>query len=160
MTFFNEEASSQIQYLTFPLEMLGFSLAFIEIRYPHIAKKIAQLQFVSAKLFDDSDKLPDASTRKKLNQTLGTFIVLALCILFLILISGAWATGNITEVYPIENRYIESLLVLLLILTTTAVIFGISSKWVRGREVGTFGLILAGMSLLGESYQFIAQIVL
>ncbi|MFT7243931.1 MAG: hypothetical protein ACI82A_001279 [Candidatus Azotimanducaceae bacterium] len=40
MVFFSNEMASILQYLTFPLEVIGLSLAFIEVRFPYTANII------------------------------------------------------------------------------------------------------------------------
>jgi hypothetical protein len=41
MAFFDSELANSVQYFTFPLEALGFSLAMIEVRYPGVARRMA-----------------------------------------------------------------------------------------------------------------------
>ena len=38
MEFFSNAISSTLQYYTFPLELVGLTLAAIEVRYPHVLK--------------------------------------------------------------------------------------------------------------------------
>ena len=40
MQFFNTELAATLQYFTFPLEVVGLSLAVIEIRFPAHARRI------------------------------------------------------------------------------------------------------------------------
>lgn len=41
MAFFSNEVATTLQYYTFPLEVIGLTLAVIEVRFPGMARSIA-----------------------------------------------------------------------------------------------------------------------
>ena len=41
MEFFSSEIASMLQYLTFPLEVVGLTLVAIEVRFPFLASQIS-----------------------------------------------------------------------------------------------------------------------
>lgn len=48
MLFFSNEIASTLQYFTFPLEVVGLSLAVIEIRFPQLAQLISKQVSIAA----------------------------------------------------------------------------------------------------------------
>lgn len=160
MNFFNPDTSSAIQYLTFPLEVIGFSLALIEIRFPNAAQRISKLQARSFKPFSESlSKLDKNSLRGKANESIGLLVTFIIVIFGIISIAALWAMGELQNSILFGNSVFGSLYVLFVIVFGTYILMGLSSRWVKGREVGTLGLILASLGLLGESYQYFGQVM-
>jgi len=40
MAFFTNEMASTLQYFTFPMEVIGLTLATIEMRFPEVARQL------------------------------------------------------------------------------------------------------------------------
>ena len=51
--FFNAEIAAELQYFTFPLEVLGLALATIEVRYPVLTSRIASWLSRAARPYED-----------------------------------------------------------------------------------------------------------
>ncbi len=58
MEIFTNEVASTLQYFTFPLEVVGLSLATIEVRFPETAKRIAAYANEQWRLGVESPQIP------------------------------------------------------------------------------------------------------
>ena len=162
MEFFNDEVAYVLQFYTFPMEALGLVLATIEVRFPLVAQKITlavnteweKYAETQIKEVDPPRPEADASVFKQLwFHTSGPlrwlFLWLPLCILIFVGSYGGW----IQVVMP---QYLLLFLPVLLVLG--AIWFAV--RWVKGRTVGTLGILIAGLGVCGEAYQFTNQLVL
>ena len=171
-SFFNEAVASRLQYLTFPLEVCGIALALIELRFPETAAKLTQHieRFATpldpAKAVEGESPI-EASLAVFLPRLLraGTYALTAVYALRLLygLITRwpdtGWLPGFLLG-YVIWSVIVVVLLIVLGIITFFMVVGGSAfvQRFVAGRAVGTLGLLIAGLGLLGELYQFVTQL--
>ena len=181
------EIAATLQYFTFPLEVVGLTLAVIEIRFPSSARKIEavitsygsfhssrnekkQIEDQQAgevygrtisKMFGLDVSRYGGVTRQVIMSIGGMLTAFALVTIFFSLkggISGEWLMNH------------PSIVQAIFALTGVAMIgFGLYSSsdvlsrfavsFVEGRAVGTLGIIIAGFGVLGEAYQFTTQLV-
>lgn len=121
--------ATTLQYYTFPLELIGLTLATIEVRFPRTAKRLAKY-------------INKRGPRKEL--LIGLWIPVAIVLVLLV---------------TFNESVVRSLLPGVVLTFVLAAVYTISSNWVNGREVGTLGIIIAGFGVLGEAYQFTTQLV-
>ena len=171
LTFFDVQFASDLQFLTFTLEVVGLTLACIEVRFPRLAQRIVE-SFVSFEQRMERELKPFYQTVESLNargdyrtanaiQVVNSWwvVTLALPLVFfgILQIGVYWRTGSWSLFFDLQ------LLLLLVAATMLAPLmywlFGFVNRWVEGRAVGTFGILLAGLGVLGEGYQLITQLI-
>lgn len=142
MGIFTNEFAVILQYFTFPLEVVGLSLAALEVRFPKRARLVAK----ALKFQDERTTIESYIHRWKSSTAYTSFRYKVILLVVLILIS--------LVVVPF---------ITLLILISGITIFlmiRLTNRWVPERAVGTLGIIIAGFGVLGEGYQFTAQLLL
>lgn len=174
-TFFNETVAAGLQYVTFPLELIGLTLALIEVRFPRLAARLTQqIERLSAPMRDlqsdqsSSESMMERSLGLLLSRLLrfGYYILTAIYVLKMIydlLERGPesnWLVGLLIS-YIIAG-VVMTIALLVLGLTMYFLVVGGSEfarRFVAGRAIGTLGILIAGVGLLGELYQVLTQIV-
>ena len=91
MTIFSNEAASILQYFTFPFEVIGLTLAAIEVRFPATANRLDSY-------FTKRSSIQEVKFKVAMKNTRNEFWVLTLrgtlpCTIYLALIF--WHFGNI-----------------------------------------------------------------
>jgi len=174
MELFSNEVSSTLQYFTFPLEVVGLTLAAIEVRFPQVASRI------NSYLLEEEDyqgrmsqksivetifrpEVPPVGPLRKLSplqMRVFTISMLGIgCFIFLLVAYSMYQEGH----------YLPALMTVVLLIAIIAsfkqlsrvgsVVYRFINDWVPGRTVGTLGIIIAGIGVLGEAYQFTTQLV-
>ena len=150
MEFFNNEIASILQYYTFPLEVVGLTLAAIEVRFPGTAELI-------------TNRVSDwrSLTSSKIEHPLRFLLIVAV-----ILIPPVFFRGLFTEEFSQSNwmsisfqAYVFIGAFLICVPIVLAPLLLIAQTFVKGRTVGTLGIVIAGFGVLGEAYQFTTQLV-
>ena len=174
-TFFNQTIAAYLQYVTFPLELIGLSLALIEVRFPEVAANLTrQIERLSVPMQQlrtgqsGSESLIERSLGALLSRLIktGFYILTAIYSVKLIyqLFSRAaeldWLVGILIS-YVIWAIIMIVALVLLGLVMFFLVVGGseFARRFVAGRAIGTLGILIAGLGLLGELYQLLTQIV-
>ena len=170
-TFFNESVAASLQYFTFPLELIGVTLALIELRFPktaaYLTRQIERASMPLQALRSGSDAMIERSLATLLTRLLTLGYVILSAIYAVTIISRLIDRGFEPEwLIGVFINY----LVVAVILTVALVILGLTlffvviggsdfaRRFVAGRAIGTLGIIIAGLGLLGELYQFLHQI--
>lgn len=144
-----------MNYITFTLEFVGVFLAFIEIKFPSIADKIEHAidsSEVRTKLLR-----AEISTGKTSAAVFTIFIIAALTY-------ALYALGFFNHVETKQFETIAHYLVMLFPVTVVIVLLGLGMilfgeliDWLNafsdGRALGTLGVSIGFMGLLGEIYQ-------
>ena len=174
-TFFNETVAAGLQYVTFPLELIGLTLALIEVRFPKLAAYLTeQIEQLSAPMRDlrsdesSGESMMERSLGLLLSRVLrtGYYILTAIYIAKLIyqLIDRgpetSWLIGLLISY--IVSGVVLTIALLVLGLTMYFLVVGGSDfarRFVAGRAIGTLGILIAGIGLLGELYQLLTQII-
>jgi hypothetical protein len=174
MAFFSNEIAATLQYFTFPLELIGITLAAIEVRFPLMASRINRYlleeagyqDLLSQKTLTDlmlHPEIPPVGPLSKLTQLQMKTLVISTVSIVLMIFGFA-----LISMYQ-QEHYLPLLITLAaLILLVPFTYAGIRisntayrfiNSWVPGRTVGTLGIIIAGFGVLGEAYQFTTQFV-
>lgn len=174
-TFFNETVAAGLQYVTFPLELIGLTLALIEVRFPRLAAYLTQqIEQLSAPMRDlrsdqsSSESIMERSLGLLLSRVLrtGYYILTAIYtakLIYQLLVRGpetSWLIGLLISY--IISGVIMTIALLVLGLTMYFLVVGGSDfarRFVAGRAIGTLGVLIAGIGLLGELYQLLTQII-
>jgi hypothetical protein len=165
---FSNEISNTLQYFTFPLEVIGLTLAAIEVRFPVLAKSIDSYcnyrKITPGNFFSLSSVISDVQDWSLFKSMPPTLIGILWLGFVYILITSSVLFGTVVrrglsfeQGLPIALLAAPVLAVLLWMIDKVLVmIYRLTSNWVPGRTVGTLGIIIAGFGVLGEAYQFTA----
>jgi|GEM_PF-1365928 len=174
-TLFNETVAAGLQYVTFPLELIGLTLALIEVRFPRVAEQLTQqIERLSAPLRDlrsgqsGSESMMERSLGLLLSRLLWTGYLILTAVYVAKLIyqlidrgpETSWLLGLLISY--IVTGIIMTIALLVLGLTMYFLVVGGSDfarRFVAGRAIGTLGILIAGIGLLGELYQLLTQII-
>ena len=173
--FFNEAVAARLQYLTFPLELIGLTLALIEIRFPKAAEYLTR-QIERLAMPMETMRSGEVGAESLMQRSLGTLLKRVLNTGI-----GLWTLFYLLQgIYGLFTRWPEfgwligfgiGYLISTIALTVTLVAIGITTyfvvvggtdfaqRFVAGRAIGTLGILIAGLGLLGELYQLITQLV-
>lgn len=193
MALFSNEVAGSLQYVTFPLELVGLTLAMIEVRFPALAARIAS--YISTELTRArarrnkenqqtkkyisraTDNLPGQlvlsgamsvsvgspfPALKPVFATIAalTFLgILAHALAYLLFSAGLLELAALETVLNWLFCLLSTAFVILAFLIACSVFLVIADRWVIGRAVGTLGIIIAGLGVLGEAYQFLTQLI-
>ena len=154
MAFFSNEIAYTLQYFTFPSEVVGLTLAAIEVRFPRVAARMHQY-FVQDK----------QDTQKEFNygfiKTLKTsyLVQIALVLYLLAVLTLAYFEDNVRLGVALAAAPLILIPLLSFGVTLMLRAYEFLTNWVPERSVGTLGLMIAGFGVLGEAYQFTTQLV-
>lgn len=174
-TLFNETVAAGLQYVTFPLELIGLTLALIEVRFPALAANLTQkIEQLSAPIRDlrsdqsGSESLMERSLGLLLSRVLwaGYFVLTAIYtakLTYQLFERGSETSGLMGLLISyVVSGVIMTIALLILGLTMYFLVVGGSDfarRFVAGRAIGTLGILIAGIGLLGELYQLLTQII-
>ena len=165
MEFFSNEISNTLQMFTFPMEVVGLTLAAIEVRFAEFAAKIhVYMEY----FLDRQEKGLSKGFREGLVEDLidpdeieegartryYTLLIIMLLMLLVLLGQVTWNlfVGEYKDFLVVTGLGFSAVFLVYLILQFTRFIV----RWVPDRSVGTLGIIIAGFGVLGEAYQFTA----
>lgn len=174
-TFFNETIAARLQYVTFPLELIGLTLALIEVRFPkaaaYLTRQIERLSVPMQEL-----RSGESGSESVMERSLGALLSRILKAGFYILT----AIYGVKLVYRLFSRgpapdwlvgMFISYLISAIVMTVALVVLGLTMfflvvggsdfarRFVAGRAIGTLGILIAGLGLFGELYQFLTQLI-
>lgn len=178
----NQAAAETLQYISFPLEVIGLALAMIEVRFPQTAQRMTQLFVKLAEPLSQVRETGGDTTlmAHNLGALLSMLIRLALTGLFIVLVlrfvttlAHSLFTGQASgEVILVNAVSTFVSLIVLSVLFSVAISIAVismffvvtgasdfSQRFVQGRAVGTMGILIAGLGVLGEGYQLIVQLL-
>ena len=187
MNMFNEEWAVNVQHVTIWLELVGFTLTFIEVLYPKIAdsieKAIDDVPIVASYFLSGNDFLTlyyrylivwDRKTRKLISELMPlesvektfsfklTAVVVFILFGVLYVLSGFFASKLFLYT---GITWLAVLTLFIFVLVGSNLAFVQIQKLIAklnslsdGRAIGSMGLILAFAGLLGEAYQYITMI--
>ena len=177
MGFFNESAATTLQYFSFPLEVIGLTLALIELRFPATAARLTRLiEGLAApvdKLRRASDTTEkDAAIEHALAYLLTRVLTAGFVLLFgyfllrivVTVLSGeataGWFIGlAITALVASTVTAVSLTLLSIVVYFTVIGGFDFVTRFVAGRAIGSLGLLIAGIGAMFEGYQFLQQII-
>jgi hypothetical protein len=162
MTFFSETVSNYIQFISMVFEIVGITLAYIEIRYKPLANKIEM------KLLADESRIKEFAFRLLQNKFSVTLITVFIMTVFFIEIP--YLVGFFDRIIPQNWKKIETAIVWL----TFPIIFMFAglivmilmgdfvawlNRFSEGHAIGALGVVVTFLGLLGDTYQAITILV-
>ncbi len=181
---FTDHNADIVQIISLPLELIGFVLAFIEVRQPSKADRIEKgIDILIDRLFNiikkrspkDGTSLPLAILMylSVAAALLGCFWICQKYVPILYERSKdyffdyfdyfAWFVGWLGIIFSSMGILIFVffivITILLIILKIIALILNYLDRYAHGRALGAFGLILALFGLIGEIFQVTVMIV-
>ncbi|MDH5599483.1 MAG: hypothetical protein OEY34_10185 [Cyclobacteriaceae bacterium] len=162
MTFFNDTVSDIFQFITINLELVGLTLAFIEIKLPNTANKIERGMFTA------ETKVRNFGEQMISHKMFSSLITLCIFVGFFFEIPAA--AGFFDEVFPPNVlKFMDYLLYFSIVVTLLVLIgFGVIlfgefmaalNRFSNGKAIGALGVLLASLGLVGEIYQVINILV-
>lgn len=174
-SIFNETIAARLQYVTFPLELIGLALALIEVRFPTTAawltRQIGRLASPIEALRSGqsgSDSVMERSLAVMLSRMIraGFYVLTAIYLarlVYRLLADGAHAAAMLgLLVSYVVSAIVMTVALVLVGLTVFFIVVGgsdFAQRFVAGRAIGTLGILIAGLGLLGELYQFLTQLL-
>lgn len=174
-SFFSETVAARLQYVTFPLELTGLLLALVEVRFPALAQKltrqIERLSLPMRALESGPDRV-ESMMERSLNALLSRVLRTAFYALTLIFVGRLlyqlidrgpaldWLAGALVSY--LVSAVVMTIVVVIFTLMTFFIVIGGSDfarRFVAGRAIGTLGIMIAGLGLLGELYQLLVQLL-
>ena len=173
--FFDPVIAGHLQLVTFPLEVIGVALALIEVRFPRATAWLTQR---IERLATPMEELrAGRSGRGSLTErSLAAFLTRVLRA-GLALLSGlflgrlAWLLFGPESYETWLFGFLLSYLVSTVVMTVTLVLLGVTTfffvvgssdfvnRFVAGRAIGTLGILIASIGLLGELYQLMSRLL-
>lgn len=173
MEWLSVEVANRLQIVTLPLELCGLALALIEVRFKALTGRInAWLMGVNARIEESDDRfrrehprlarlivyermhVPSPAWMHLLLLTLIAIALLGLAIVavleFVPALADAHETGRALVDLFLTDVYLPAMLGALgLVLVNRFVV-----RFAEDRAVGTLGIVIAGLGVAGEVYQF------
>ncbi|WP_106792144.1 hypothetical protein [Aquimarina sp. Aq78] len=181
---FTDHNADIVQIISLPLELIGFALAFIEVRKPSLADRIEKgIDILIDRLFNIIKK---RSPKDGTSLPLAVLMHLSITIAFLGCFWVCWKYVPILYERPKDNffNYFDYfawfvgwlgivfssigvlmfaafivITILLIILKIITRILNYLDRYAHGRALGAFGLILALFGVIGEIFQVTVMIV-
>jgi len=149
MKFLNSTVANDLQYLTLIFEVVGFTLAFIEIKYPKGAHRIERG-------FKGLEKaVQRMSYRMAKNPVVQTLITIFILLLFAAVIPTVWGLFSLPS-YVWWMFSSVGIAVGAIIGLHLAVDFLDSlNRFSNGKAIGALGVCLGSLGIMGEIYQIL-----
>lgn len=156
MTFFNETASNYIQFISMFLEMVGITLAYIEIRYKPLANKI------ESRILQEEIRIKDFGYRLIKNKSFSSLITIFITVVFFIEIP--YMVGFFDRIIPADWNHVKIAVIWLtapfIILFLAGFLFILLCDFIawlnhfsHGHAIGALGVVVTFLGLIGETYQ-------
>ena len=158
LQFFNDNASEHIQFVSMSFEIVGITLAYIEIRYKSLATRI------ESKILREESRIRNFAYQLIENKLFVSLITIFITVVFFIEIP--YMVGFFDRIVPPEWSHIKSTIIwftlpiiLLFALGIGIILLGDFISWLnrfsRGHAIGALGVIVTAIGLLGDTYQVI-----
>lgn len=158
MQFFNENTSNYLQFFSMTMEVLGISLAYLEIKYKSIARSIEE------KILNDEEKIKEFAMKLMENKIFSALVTIFIIILFFFFVP--YMFGFYDHVLPPDMKSIQqtimwvtSPVIVLFIIGLCLILLGDFVSWLNhfsdGHAIGALGVVITGLGLLGEVYQIL-----
>ena len=135
---FSSAIANLLQYFSFPAELIGIFLAYIEIRHPDLANRFSE------RIVNYARKNAEVS----LSDAVPVLHVLGIVTVFVFI-------GIATVIFNPPDWVIYGPLAVLITLTLAMFI---AAYWIPKRALGTIGLMIAGIGMLIECYQVVVLV--
>ncbi len=162
MRFFNETTSEYVQFISMVFEIMGITLAYIEIRYKPLATRI------EAKIMAEETRLKDFAYQLIQNKLSVSLITVFITIVFFIEIP--YLAGLFDKIIPPDWKSVEHIviwstfpIIFLFIAWVAAIFVGDFVAWLNefseGHAIGALGVVITALGLMGDTYQAITILV-
>lgn len=160
--FFNETASQYLQFISMVFEVVGITLAYIEIRYKPLANQIEQ------KILAEESRIKDFAYKLIENKLSVTLITVFITIVFFVEIP--YLVGFFDRIIPNDWKNIETIviwatfpIIIMFIILIGLILMGDFVSWLNhfseGHAIGALGVVVTFLGLLGDTYQAITILV-
>lgn len=162
MSIFNETASNYIQFISMVFEIVGITLAYIEIRFKPLAARI------ETRILND-ERFVRAFAYKLIENKLSvSLITIFITVVFFVEIP--YLVGFYDKIIPEGWRNTEatviwstSPIIFLFVILIFTVLMGDFVSWLNrfshGHAIGALGVVVTMLGLLGDSYQAITILI-
>ena len=158
MIVFNRNTSEYIQFISMVLEIIGITLAYIEIRYKPLANRIEQ------KILFEENRIKDFAYDMLKNKLFSGLITVFVTVIFFIEIP--YLAGFFDKIVPPEWSNVKLAViwstlpvVTLFVLSVCFLLLSDFVSWLNhfsnGHAIGALGVVVTFLGLLGETYQVI-----
>ena len=162
MSLFNETASNYVQFISMVFEIVGITLAYIEIRYKSLANQIEM------RIQNDESRIKEFAMRLLQNKFSVSLITVFIMTVFFIEIP--YLVGFFDRIIPEHWRNIETVVVWLtfpiifmFIGLIAMILMGDFVAWLNrfseGHAIGALGVVVTFLGLLGDTYQAITILI-
>lgn len=156
MQFFNETASNYIQFISMFLEMLGITLAYIEIRYKPLANQI------EAWFLDKEHVIKRLGEQLLENKVFSSLVTIFIALIFFIevpylvgffdrIVPADWNDVKVGVIWCTAPILVLALLGVAFILLCDFVSW--LNRFSHGHAIGALGVVVTFLGLIGETYQ-------
>ena len=156
MTFFNQETSNIIQFISMAMEIIGITLAYIEIRYRPFAMRI------ESRILDIEVKIKEFAWKIVQNNLFSVLITLFVMVVFFF--ERPYMAGFFDTVLPENMKQVQEVIywctfpIVVLFLACIFLIFlsefvSWLNRFSDGHAIGSLGVVVTGIGLTGEIYQ-------
>jgi hypothetical protein len=144
------------------LEIVGISLAYIEIRYKSLANKIEN------KILLEESRIKNLAYRLIENKLFVALVTIFITVIFFIEIP--YMVGFFDRIIPVEWTHIKVTIIwltlpiiLLFVVGLGFILLGDFITWLnafsKGHAIGALGVVVTSTGLLGDTYQVITILV-
>jgi protein-S-isoprenylcysteine O-methyltransferase Ste14 len=162
LTFFNNITSEYIQFVSMFLEIIGITLAYIEIRYKPLATKI------EGRILMEETRIKDFAYNLLKHKFFSALITVFITVVFFIEIP--YLAGFFDRIVPKEWNDIKIAVIWLtlpiIVLFALGICFILLSDFIswlnrfsHGHAIGALGVVVTFLGLLGETYQVVTILV-
>ncbi|HCW07838.1 MAG TPA: hypothetical protein DGG95_10805 [Cytophagales bacterium] len=162
MSIFNETASNYIQFISMVFEVVGITLAYIEIRFKPLADRI------ETRILNDESRIKAFAYKLIENKLSASLITVFITVIFFVEIP--YLVGFYDKVIPESWQNTEatviwstSPIIFLFVVLIWSVLMGDFVAWLNrfsnGHAIGALGVVVTMIGLLGDSYQAITILV-
>jgi nucleoside recognition membrane protein YjiH len=156
VAFFNQTAANDIQFISMILEIIGITLAYIEIRYKPLANRI------EARILKEESRIKDFAHTLIENKAFLTLITIFIIVVFFIEIP--YMAGLFDRIVPPDWDNVKTIIVwstfpviILFFIGLCLIMLGDFVGWLNrfshGHAIGALGVVVTGCGLVGETYQ-------
>lgn len=162
MSLFNETASNYVQFISMVFEVVGITLAYIEIRYKPLANRI------ETKILMEESRIK--AFAYKLIENRMSVALISVFITMVFFIEIPYLVGFYDRIIPDNWKYLEATVVwstfpviFMFVGLIIAILMGDFVAWLNrfseGHAIGALGVVVTFVGLIGDSYQALTIIV-
>jgi len=174
MEIFSSEIATTLQYFTLPLELVGLTLATIEVRFPEVASRVnkylleekgyqgrmSQQSLIETILQPEVPPVGPLSRLSRVQmKVFGISMLSTVAFVFLLVAYNMYQQGHLLPALITVVLFMVIVATFKQLSRLGSIFYRFVNDWIPGRTVGTLGILIAGFGVLGEAYQFTTQLV-